>query len=103
MTMTSQEAWMEMNEQLDLDQLILAQNYAELRYEQGKREALTDTLGLLEALAKRLDTPIELPLKGLRFDIWNGEFIVRQEQEPEILIRAEVEALLKGDVADADA
>ena len=53
MTMTSQEAWMEMNEQLDLDQLILAQNYAELRYEQGKREALTDTLGLLETLAKK--------------------------------------------------
>ena len=66
-------------------------------WEQAKAEhksALADTLGMLEALAKRLDTPIELPLKGLRFDIWNGEFIVRQEQEPEILIRAEAEALL---------
>jgi len=101
--MTKDEAWKAHVEEYDRDRFDSTSRHRRHCFDAGWDAALSDTLGMLETLAKRLDTPIELPLKGLRFDIWNGEFIVRQEQEPEILIRAEVEALLKGDVADADA
>ena len=101
--MAKDEAWKAHVEEYDRDRFDSTSRHRRHCFDAGWEAALADTLGMLGALAKRLDTPIELPLKGLRFDIWNGEFIVRQEQEPEILIRAEVEALLKGDVADADA
>jgi len=75
----------------------------------GRDAALADTLGMLEALAKLGDDPV---FKGLQvnycpnadtFTYFNHRPRSIAFQRDRDISRAEAEALLKGDAADADA